>query len=468
MVGEDDRVRVEGRLPGVRLGRERSLPVVDRRRQHVVRRPVGVGVDLVQQAEVEEARDRDREALRGLDVDGERPQPGEGTEAHGVPQPVLLERRHRERDDLPRRQRADPPPDRQVPGVGEGEAVRRRRIVLVRPELCGQRDADALAIDVRLARPRDAPDHLRQPVATGARQQHRVLGRVRLEGVLRAVEQQLDAVPGVLVEGRHLVLLVRAPVRDAEGVAVRVQRHVEQQQVEQHRGARRDLLVVRVLDQRQQRVQVVLVVDVRVPLAEAEARAQLHPAQQALARDGVVLAPLRPSLAKVRSGQVWPARSSSVWKITLVVLGPVVRVVDHAGRGRLGVPVLEGEQRGLDFVREAGRQRRVVAVAEEHVQELQRVEVARVLERRHLGEARVPGVGRHRRRRDGESLVDARSLEVRDDAHRASWIEALRREAQVREAPLLNELLVDEAAGGRRARRVAAAGERERRTEEAG
>ncbi len=64
----------------------------------------------------------------------------------------------------------------------------------------------------------------------------------------------------------------------AEVAVVQVRGDVEEQQVEEHRGARRDLPVGRELDERQQGCGVLLVVDVGVPLAQAEADLLVEPA----------------------------------------------------------------------------------------------------------------------------------------------------------------------------------------------
>ena len=70
-------------------------------------------------------------------------------------------------------------------------------------------------------------------------------------------------------------------MRRAEVAVLQVERDVEQDEVEHHRGAVREVAIGRELDERQQRRDVLLVVDVGVPLGEPEAHLLVEPCADA-------------------------------------------------------------------------------------------------------------------------------------------------------------------------------------------
>ena len=149
----------------------------------------------------------------------------------------------------------------------------------------------------------------------------------------------------VLVDGRALVLHVRAAVRRAEVAALQVERDVEEHEIEHHRGTRREVAIGRELDERQQRRDVLLVVDVGVPLGEPEAHLLVEPARGcASRRPAAWAAPVRPSLRERRIRERVPGEVLVDVEDDAVVLRPVPLVVDEPGRRRLGVPVLEREE----------------------------------------------------------------------------------------------------------------------------
>ena len=112
-----------------------------------------------------------------------------------------------------------------------------------------------------------------------------------------------------------------------------------------------DLLVVDEVDQREQRHHVLVVVDVREPLAEAGAKPQIEPALDAAARHLVLLAP---SLARIREalvGKQLPGQQPGAGEENLMILGPRA----HRVPARLVGPVLEREHRAPRPVEEPSR-----------------------------------------------------------------------------------------------------------------
>jgi hypothetical protein len=213
-----------------------------------------------------------------------------------------------------------------------------------------------------------------------------------------------------------------------------VDRDVEQHAVEQHGRARRDLGIVRVLDEREQRRHVLLVVDVAVPLVEAELRLVVEPREDHLAR---VLAVLVARHAGGREHAIGPRLTGQILERVedhLVVLRPVPHVVVLAGRGRLRVPELEGEDRVLGLLPELRHDGGMTVIAEVCVQQIEHVEVAGVLEHRELGEGRVPCVGAPRADRRRVAGLARLALHVHDRVERPA-ADVLRCRLQVREAP---------------------------------
>ena len=296
----------------------------------------------------------------------------------------------READALPRSEQPALPPQVDVRLV-EVQAVRRLGIVLQRGQRV-ERHAHALAVDRRRLRAGDAPQHRGQPVAPGAGHEHGpCIGRHRLVTV---AEQHLRHAEHVLVDGPALVLHVRAAVGAAHVPPLKVEGHVEQHEVEHHRRGGGDGRVVGPLDERQERRDVLLVVDVRVPLAEAEAGLLGDPAGDERLGVAAVLGARAAVVGKRGVGEGLPGQVLAGVEDDPVVLGPVPLVVPHAGRRGLGEPVLERQQPPLDVGDERGVEAVPVAVPERH--ELEQVEVTRVLHPVELGEhgRQVDGPGR--------------------------------------------------------------------------
>ena len=334
VVGEHDGVGVEGRLPGVRLVRGAALAiVVHGRGQHDLGAAPGIGVDLAHQGQVDHDASGGGELLGHDRVGAQRLESGDQGELRVIPEIVGVHGLEGEGQHRPGDEGARAPPDRQVVGIGVVEAVGRLGGGLVgqaEPHV----DAHALAVDEHLARARHPQDGLGILVAPGAGEEHAagVAGPgVRIAG---GVEEHLGDVPGVLVPRGHLVFLVRSSVRDAEGRAPGVQRHVEEQDVEHAGRAGAHVRVGGVLDQGQERGDVLLIVDVGVPLAEAQAGAQVEPAQQAGLGVGAMLGA---GLAIAGEHGVGVGLAHQVFDRVEhheVVLGPVVAVVlDALGRG---------------------------------------------------------------------------------------------------------------------------------------
>ena len=241
---------------------------------------------------------------------------------------------------------------------------------------------------------RDPQDHRGEAVALCTREERRarVVARcVRQRGV---VEQQLGQVERVLIGGDALVLHVGPTVRRTEVAVLDVERDVEEQQVEDGRRALHEHRVVDPLDDREQCVRRLLVVDVRVPLGETEARLLGEPIvdEAAGARlvpgTGVAVA-AEPVVRERLPGEVLVGVEEQA-----VVLGPVVALVDGAGRLRVREPVLERPHVLLHRGAHVGREEIAVAVPEvHHVREVEVGgvdEVVHALERTRVVRQRDP------------------------------------------------------------------------------
>ena len=129
--------------------------------------------------------------------------------------------------------------------------------------------------------PRDRNDRVGNSVLPCSGQQGPARVVARLVRFGRVVERDLRERERLLVDRGALVLHVRTAVRRAQVAAVQVQRDVEEHQVEHHRRTRREIGVRCELDECEERRDVLLVVDVRVPLGEPEAHLLVEPGADA-------------------------------------------------------------------------------------------------------------------------------------------------------------------------------------------
>jgi hypothetical protein len=226
----------------------------------------------------------------------------------------------------------------------------------------------------------DLAEHRSGPVLRRARHEHGAeRGLIRQVGV---VEHQLRHVPGVLVEGGHLVLLVRPAVRRSERAVERVRRHVVEHEVAGDGAAGGECFVVGELGERDRRLEVLLVVHVRVPLAEPVAGALFDPPLDQRLGVSHVVAAGRAVVGEGLVGERLPGEVLDRVEQDLVVLRPVPALVDDARRLGLVVPVLEGEDQSL-HVLPGLRERRSATIGPiPEVEQGDHVEVGRVGERR--------------------------------------------------------------------------------------
>ena len=243
----------------------------------------------------------------------------------------------------------------------------------------------------------------------------------RLVGGGRVVEHELGDVEGVLVERRHLVLLVRAPPRRGVRAGLVVRGHVDEAQVERHRRGHHDLGVVGELDEHVQRRDVLEHVDVRVPLEEAQLGALGDPLEEERlgplevlgageAGDGERL------VGVALAGEVLDRPGDHD-----VVLRPEPQVVDAVVGKRVVPGVAVGEHAFVDRGDHVGRQlrHRGVALAEgEHPVQVHEPEVAGVLPVVDLGRTRAERVDGDVLDRPGEVGVAVGPAEVGVDARR--------------------------------------------------
>ncbi len=197
-----------------------------------------------------------------------------------VPELVLVERVNRERHRLPCRLRAPLPPERYVLRIVEGDAERRSGSEATGAFgssgtfMCSWSTIGESSLAI-------GTDHGRHRVLVRPGEQCPTgvgTGPVRQR---RVVEQQLRERERVLVGGDALVLHVRAAVRRPEVALLQVESDVEQEQVEHHCRPVREIPVGRELDEREQRRDVLLVVDVGVPFGEAEPHLLVEPLEDA-------------------------------------------------------------------------------------------------------------------------------------------------------------------------------------------
>ena len=255
----------------------------------------------------------------------------------------------------------------------------------------------------------DGRQHGGRPVGGRTCQEHRTQRRLVRLG--RSVEDQLRDVPRVLVERRHLVLLVRPPMGGPERSRQRVGGDVVQREVRGDRAQRRDVVVGRELGQRDRRLEVLLVVDVRVPLAEAEPHPVVDPPLDQRAGVRHVVGAGRPVVGEGLVGERLTGEVLDGVEQDLVVLRPVPPLVDDPRRLRLVVPVLERQHQASHVVAGVGRQTAPVVGSVPEVDEGDHVEVGGIGERREplrdhveLGDGqvhrfvagRVGGEARHR------------------------------------------------------------------------
>ena len=389
MRGEHHRVLVDRGLPGVALVAHLAEAVIEHRRQRHLRLAVGVGVRLGQEPEVDH---RGALLLPHPDAGGvvvvERREQVDVAELGGLPQPELVPRLDADLGERPHAERPEAPPERQVGAVAEVLAVRGDGIVLQRRRPV-EEHAVALAHDARFGVGGDVDDELRRPVpSTGAEVGDAGVAR-RLVGGGRVVEHELGDVEGVLVERRHLVLLVRAPPRRGVRARLVVRGHVDEAQVERHRRGHHDLGVVGEFDEHVQRRDVLEHVDVRVPLEEAEFGALGDPFEDERlgplevlgageAGDGERL------VGVALAGEVLDRPGDHD-----VVLRPEPEVVEAVVGQRVVPGVAVGEHAFVDGGDHVGRQlrhRRVALAEGEHPVQVHEPEVAGVLPVVDLGE----------------------------------------------------------------------------------
>ena len=202
-----------------------------------------------------------------------------------------LDRGQRAGNELPRRESAALPPERNVLRVGERHARYRRWWVGAEGLVEIEGRAHRLAIEHDPRGAGHSPDHLGQPIAARLGEQRGPgvgTGRVRLAG---RVEEQLRQAEDVLVGRPALVLHVRPAVGDPVVALELVDRQVVEEQVQHRRRASGDARLA-VLGQQDEGLDVLLVVDVGVPLGEPEADLLVEPCLDALTPASFVLAPV--------------------------------------------------------------------------------------------------------------------------------------------------------------------------------
>jgi len=389
--------------------------VVLRRCQAHLRRAPGIGVHFGSEAEGDGAGQPVRQLRRLPHVRSERAQRGEVLEQLRVPQIVPLDGLQGEGQHRPGGDGAHRPPKGEVLWITvretrwwAGRRIERREEI--------HAHAHALAVDADPLAAGNTAQHLGRPIAPRRDEAEHagVAARRIVEGGV--VEEQLLQAEGILGETAPFVLHVRTPARGAEDALLQVQGDIEQQRIHDHRRAAGDFLVRRVLGEQQQRIDVLQVVHVRVPLEEPKARPLLDPGENALSGAGAVGGASEAADGKHAVGKLLPREVLEHVENDAVVLRPVPLVVDDPGRRRVGVPVFERQQTLLDGGCRVGRQ--VPARAEPQPEQVHHVEVAGVLHRVDLGEHAGQGGRSDPGDVDREAGIAAAPLEMGDDVHR--------------------------------------------------
>ncbi len=393
---------------------------------------------------------------------------GDGLEDVALPQSVRVGLGDADPGQLPHSDPAGRPPERDVGRVVE--VVAERRLGVLAERRAGV-DEDTVAFAGHGDRivVGDVDDQLRRPVALGGAE----VGGTGVAGGgelgVGLVEEELGGAERVLVQGCHLVLLVRATVRRHVGTPVVVRRHVEQAQV-QRRGTRlHDLGIGAELAQHQESGDVLDHVDVGVPLEEPEAGALVDPGQDVGFGPLGVLGAGHAGDGELRVGEELPGQPLVAQRDDPVVLGPVPEVVDPIVGERVVVAVPVGDGAFLDGSDDRGIQLghgRVALTERQHPVEVHEAEVAGVLPRVDL----VPGV---LERVDGDGVdvpgvlgVAPGLSQVHGDAGEAGRIVGGGGEGEVVVHPRLIGRLVHQARGARRRQeleRFAAGRDRRRR-----
>ena len=179
-----------------------------------------------------------------------------------------------------------------------------------------------------------------------------------------------------------------------EDAAVVVQRHVEQEHVRDHRGARRISSILGEVHQREQRDQILVVVDVREPFAEAGAEAQLEPARHAPAPAAATSRPVAPEFGNTASGMSWPA---SIAPTRTGSRGSRSRSRANPLPGSLG-RVLEAAHARVGALDQRARQPRIAAEVEQQAQHRRATRSRRSRGGRRRSRARPRRAGRARGR----------------------------------------------------------------------
>ncbi|MEZ5140139.1 MAG: hypothetical protein R2711_15625 [Acidimicrobiales bacterium] len=419
-------------------------------RHHVAAEPVGVGLAQVAEVHgvvvvVDELADAVGVAL--VDVD-ERLHVGEQV---GLQEAELVGGLEAGRGHLPEPDRPLRPPERQVVGVLEVVAERR---LGVRDDRVGAVDEDAVALaqHAGVGGGGQLDQHLREPVPGRSGE----VGRTRIGALavvlVGVVEEQLERVEGALALA-ELVLGVGAPPAGGVGALVAGAGHVEHAQVEGHARGAHQLRVLRELDEREQRRDVLLHVDVAVPLEEAEARPLVDPVEDRWL--GALLV-VGPGEAGHGEGAIGHALAGEVLVDQAdddVVLGPEPLVVEAVGRQRVvplvpvvGHPLLDR----LDHLRVERAHVGLAVGQAHHPVQVHQLEVARVAPLVDVVPHVLQRVDRDRGGVPAEGVVAVGGDQVGADRHRAAWIEGSGGAGEVRGGALLEGGLVDQPGGAGR------------------
>jgi len=172
-----------------------------------------------------------------------------------------------------------------------------------------------------------------------------------------------------------------------------VHRKIKSDKVKEHGRLGRDRRVLGELDQVEQGRHVLIEVDVRVPLGEAEAQLAVQPALGQRLGVGQVLAAGHAVLRVFEVGEDGigkhlPGHQFGRMEENLVVLRPPL----HIARAALVQPVLEAQDRLLDFGPQIVRQARLAPVECEHAQDRLQVEIHRPVTVPNLLQESVPSL----------------------------------------------------------------------------
>ncbi len=323
--------------------------------------------------------------------------------------------------------------------------------------------AVTFAHDARLRIGGDVDHQLRRPVARARAEVGDAGVARRLVRRGRVVEHELGDVERVLVERRHLVLLVRAPPRRGVRAGLIVGGHVDEAHVERHRRGDDDLGIVGELGEQVQRRDVLEHVDVRVVLEEAEVGALGDPVEDVGLRPLEMFGAGEAGDGERLVGVALPRQVLDREVDDPVVLRPEPQVVDAVGGQRIVVAVAVGEHPLVDRGDHVGRQLRRgrVALAEsEHPVQVHETEVAGVLPRidlREHGRQRLDG---HVLDRPREVGITMGTTEVGVDAGRVGGVLGGGREGEVVVDAHLPDRFVDQPGRARRDERSSGGAER--------